>query len=138
MQVFNALSCKWTQSCGKPLTNENSYYLACKAFQDNNADPNEINNRSLSLAQFKNDDLPNSNYTFWEWFDSMMVLTKEHLDLIWKEGYVIGFISRPAANSILENSPEGTFLLRFSDSVLGGVTIGYRPEKSCKSFLGIS
>merc|ERR1712200_345162 len=60
----------------------------------------------------------------------MMALTKDHLDLIWKEEYVIGFISRPAANSILEDSPEGTFLLRFSDSVLGGVTIGYKPEKS--------
>ena len=130
--MFEALSNKWQQTCGRPLTNENSYYLACKAFQENSIDPNEVNCRMLSLAQFKRDELPNSKHTFWEWFHSMMVLTKQHLESIWKEGYVIGFISRLSANTLLEESPEGTFLLRFSDSVLGGITIGSRLSKSCK------
>jgi len=130
IQVFEALSSRWRQTCGKPLTNENSYFLACKAFQDNSIDPNELYNRTLSLAQFKRDNLPNSHHTFWEWFNSMMILTKQHLESMWKEGYVIGFISRLTANAMLEDSPEGTFLLRFSDSVLGGVTIGSRQLRS--------
>jgi len=131
-QVSEALSNIWRQNCGRSLTEEDNYYLACKAFQDNEIDPNDLINRTLSLAQFNQDKLPNSCHTFWEWFDSMMVLTKQYLASVWKKGYVIGFISRLDANSLLEDSPEGTFLLRFSDSVLGGVTIGYKPEMSSK------
>ena len=136
--MSEALSNIWRQNCGRSLTEEDTYYLGCKAFQDNEIDPNDLINRSLSLAQFNQDKLPNSCHTFWEWFDSMMVLTKQYLASVWKKGFVIGFISRLNANDLLQDSPEGTFLLRFSDSVLGGVTIGYKPEKSCKSFLGIS
>ena len=111
--------------------------MACKAFQDNEIDPNDLINRTLSLTQFNQDRLPNSCHTFWEWFDSMMALTKQYLASVWKKGFVIGFISRLNANSFLEDSPEGTFLLRFSDSVLGGVTIGSRLSKSCKSIQNI-
>jgi len=126
IQVFEALSNKWEQTCGKALTKEHNYYLACKAFHTSNIDPNEVNNELISLAQFKNKNLPNKNFTFWQWFDSMMDLTKENLKLIWKKDYMVGFMSRSDADLMLKHSQDGTFMLRFSDSVLGGVTIGYQ------------
>ena len=44
---------------------------------------------------------------------------------LWREGHVTGFISRQAAENALLDKPSGTFLLRFSDSELGGVTIAF-------------
>ena len=41
------------------------------------------------------------------------------------EGFVKGFVTKSAAESLLLDKPSGTFLLRFSDSELGGVTIAY-------------
>ena len=35
-QMGNALNMKWTSGCGSPLTDDNLYYLACKAFRNNN------------------------------------------------------------------------------------------------------
>ena len=130
--MSEALSKIWRHNCGSALTKDNTYYLACKVFYDNDIDPNELKNRILSLKQINHDKLPNSSHTFWDWFCSMMVLTQQYLRSLWKKKYLVGFISRLDANALLEKSPEGTFLLRFSESVSGGVTIGYKAPKTCK------
>lgn len=44
----------------------------------------------------------------------------------------MGFVSKRRAEEMLAEKPEGTFLLRFSDSKLGGVTIGYRASDRIK------
>ena len=36
-----------------------------------------------------------------------------------------GFLSKHAAHDILRGFPSGTFILRFSDSELGGVSVAY-------------
>lgn len=36
-----------------------------------------------------------------------------------------GFVSKQAAHDILRVCPPGTFMLRFSDSELGGVSVAY-------------
>ena len=38
---------------------------------------------------------------------------------------IIGFISKQYVTSVLLNEPDGTFLLRFSDSEIGGITIAH-------------
>ena len=127
--MFQALSRKWKQACGEPeLPEENSYYLACKAFQDNNLDIKQYLHMPLDLAKFKKDELPNAEHTFWEWFHSMMCLTEQYLKSIWKKGYVNGFVGKKRAEEMLSDKAEGTFLLRFSDSTLGGVTIGSKSK----------
>ena len=45
---------------------------------------------------------------------------------LWKKGYVMGFVARTKAESLLQQQPPGTFLLRFSDSKRGGVSIAYK------------
>ena len=69
--------------------------------------------------------LPERNFTFWEWFHRILLLTQQHLSKLWMEGFVKGFVTKSAAESLLLDKPSGTFLLRFSDSELGGVTIAY-------------
>jgi len=127
-QVSNALNMKWTHACGSNLTEENLYYLACKAFRNNNLPAqnlDEINQLVLTWPLFCKDALPERNFTFWEWFYRILILTQTHMQKLWMEGFVKGFITKQAAESLLMNKPSGTFLLRFSDSELGGVTIAY-------------
>ena len=118
---------KWSHACGSGLTEENLYYLACKAFRNNNlpADTEKINDLVLSWPLFCKEALPDRNFTFWEWFYRILILTQTHMQKLWMEGYVMGFITKNAAETRLLECPSGTFLLRFSDSELGGVTIAY-------------
>jgi len=126
-QVAQALNMKWTHACGEGLTEENLYYLACKAFRNNNLPQNmdEINNLVLSWPLFSKEALPDRNFTFWEWFHRILLLTQQHLSKLWQARYVMGFVTKQAAEQMLLSKPSGTFLLRFSDSELGGVTIAY-------------
>ena len=89
-----------------------------------------INPCSWSL--FCKEDLPGRDFTFWEWFLKILVLTQCHLASLWKEGLVKGCISKESAESMLKGKPAGTFLLRFSDSLLGGVRIAYAGQPGCK------
>ena len=44
----------------------------------------------------------------------------------------MGFISKQVAQDWLMKSPKGTFLLRFSDSELGGITIAWVDDDPAK------
>jgi signal transducer and activator of transcription 5B len=127
-QASQALNMKWTAACGRPLTTDNLYYLACKAFRNNNLsrNPKDYNNMMLTWSLFSKEDLPDlpNHRTFFEWFHHALVLTSKHLQSLWKEGHVLGFISRQCAEDLVkEKRINGCFLLRFTDTVLGGVTI---------------
>ena len=127
-QAGKALNTKWTASCGSPLTEDNLYYLACKAFRNNglSKNPDEYNNLTLTWSLFCKETLPDRNFTFWEWFYRILLLTSNHMARLWKEGYVMGFVPKMAAEQLLlQTGTPGCFLLRFSDSELGGVTIAY-------------
>lgn len=65
------------------------------------------------------DPLLDRSYTFWDWFYALMKLIREHLKGPWTDGCILGFISNKQAEEILSSCPTGTFLLRFSDSVVG-------------------
>jgi hypothetical protein len=60
--------------------------------------------------------------SFWDWFYDVMYLIRTKLLMLWEKYYMIGFISRSATSSIIE-SRQPTFMLRFSDSVAGAVSI---------------
>lgn len=78
----------------------------------------------ITWAQFCKDPLPDRNFTFWEWFYAAMRLIREHMCDLWNKNYIFGFIDKASAeNLLLTNCQPGTFLLRFSDSELGGLTI---------------
>ena len=47
------------------------------------------------------------------------------IDLLYYFRALLGFISRQEAEDYLHKSENGTFLIRFSDSELGGVTVAW-------------
>lgn len=107
---------------------------------------------------------PGRTFTFWQWFEGVMELTKKHLRTYWSEkwgvfpsqflkkkktqytGYIwlfsmfgfsrliFGFIGKQHLHLILKDKPNGTFLLRFSDSEIGGITIAYVSTTDSKQY----
>ncbi|CAL8339175.1 unnamed protein product [Merluccius merluccius] len=79
----------------------------------------------ISWAKFSKE---NSAYdfTFWVWFDGILTLVKTYLENMWKDGSIIGFISKENVKRLLRRKVRGTFLLRFSESIKdGGITFSW-------------
>uniref|UniRef100_A0A8C1D052 Signal transducer and activator of transcription n=1 Tax=Cyprinus carpio carpio TaxID=630221 RepID=A0A8C1D052_CYPCA len=119
-QMCEALSSKFmsevqTQRC---LDRYNFHFLAQKIFDQPDI-TEDFSNMPVSWAQFNKVPLTciclclicfsNLIYTF------ISILTI----------LIFGFIGKQHLHVILQNKPNGTFLLRFSDSEIGGITIAY-------------
>ncbi|CAN9497959.1 unnamed protein product [Ophioblennius macclurei] len=60
------------------------------------------------------------NENSWIWIDGILELIKTHLVDYWRDGSIMGFVSRRRTQALLLNKPSGTFLLRFSESIEEG------------------
>ncbi|XP_078287611.1 signal transducer and activator of transcription 5B-like isoform X2 [Rhinoraja longicauda] len=107
------------------LCKEHFVFLAQKIFDEQSYSMNDFTNRMVSWSQFNKENLPGRTFTFWQWFDGVMELTKKHLKEYWNNGLILGFVSKQYANRLLNQRMNGTFLLRFSDSEIGGITIAW-------------
>ena len=67
--------------------------------------------------------IPNLKFSFWEWFSSTAQLIKAHVNDIWADGHIAGFISKHKCAKLLSQYPPGTFLLRFSETMKGGISM---------------
>ncbi|XP_073329810.1 signal transducer and activator of transcription 1-alpha/beta-like [Pagrus major] len=56
------------------------------------------------------------NENAWTWIDGILDLIKKHLLDLWRDGSIMGFVSRESTKALLQEKPTGTFLLRFSES----------------------
>ncbi|GBN80881.1 Signal transducer and activator of transcription 5B [Araneus ventricosus] len=121
-EVADVLNTKFKANTGRSLSEDNLQFLAGKVFRSSGfVDPSAM----VTWSQFCKEPLPERNFTFWEWFYATMKVTREHLKHLWTDGLIIGFIGRHQAEEMLLKKCTGTFLLRFSDSEAGGVTIAW-------------
>ncbi|XP_054161736.1 signal transducer and activator of transcription 5B-like [Oppia nitens] len=125
-QVGEVLSQKFKGAVGRGLSDDNLRFLAGKAFRNPNLQ--DWQNQLLSWSLFSKEPLPDRSFTFWEWFYAILKVTREHLRGLWNDGSIMGFVWRRQAEEMLSKKPSGTFLLRFSDSELGGVTVAWIAE----------
>ncbi|KAH6929480.1 hypothetical protein HPB50_000580 [Hyalomma asiaticum] len=125
-QLGEVLSMKFKSATGRGLSDDNLRYLAGKIYRGQPI--KDGNNTLVSWSQFCKEPLPERNFTFWEWFYAIMKVTREHLRALWNDSVVWGFVGRREAEEMLRQGCNGTFLLRFSDSELGGVTIAWLHE----------
>ncbi|XP_048878159.1 signal transducer and activator of transcription 6 isoform X2 [Brienomyrus brachyistius] len=102
----------------------NHHFLAQKIFNKPEY-KDDFSNMLVSWSQFNKEMLSGRTFTFWQWFDGVMELSKKHLRNYWSDGLISGFIGKQHLHVILQECPNGTFLLRFSDSEIGGITIAY-------------
>ncbi|XP_015217367.1 signal transducer and activator of transcription 5B isoform X2 [Lepisosteus oculatus] len=134
-QLCEALNMKFkaeVQST-RGLSEENLVFLAQKAFSSTSVNPEDYRSMTMSWSQFNRESLPGRNFTFWQWFDGVMELTKKHLKPHWNDGAILGFVNKQQAQDMLMSKPNGTFLLRFSDSEIGGITIAWVAENPNKA-----
>ncbi|TMS15919.1 Signal transducer and activator of transcription 6 [Larimichthys crocea] len=124
--MYSTLNSKFTSEVQTQhnLDHYNQHFLAQKIF-DKPDFADDFSNMMVSWAQFNKEVLPGRPFTFWQWFEGVMELTKKHLKTYWSEGLIFGFIGKQHLHLILKERSNGTFLLRFSDSEIGGITIAY-------------
>ncbi|XP_069810184.1 signal transducer and activator of transcription 5B [Dendropsophus ebraccatus] len=129
-QLCDALNMKFKAEVqsNRGLSDENLVFLAQKLFNNTSNHKDDYNNMTVSWAQFNRENLPGWNYTFWQWFDGVMEVLKKHLKPHWNDGAILGFVNKQQAHDMLVNKRDGTFLLRFSDSEIGGITIAWKFE----------
>ncbi|XP_037955959.1 signal transducer and transcription activator isoform X2 [Teleopsis dalmanni] len=132
-QLSLALNTKFTSATGRSLTEDNLNFLYEKLFRsDGMGDHNDY----ITWAQFCKEPLLDRQFTFWDWFYAIMKLTKDHILGLWKAGLVVGFINKlKTTDEILRSKPTGTFLVRFSDSELGAITIAFVNDNGTVLFI---
>ncbi|NP_001138896.1 signal transducer and activator of transcription 2 [Salmo salar] len=80
----------------------------------------------ISWTKFSKENVPNTNFTFCVWFDGILFMVKTHLENLWKDGSIMGFVSKGKEKTLLKKKRRGTFLLRFSESIRdGGITFSW-------------
>ena len=95
-----------------------------KAFRlNNNINGQDLNQLVLSWSLFAKELLPNREFTFWDWFYNTLKVSCQYLKTLWQKGAILGFVERGKSEQLLSTCPAGTFIVRFSDSQLGGVSI---------------
>ncbi|XP_034550267.1 signal transducer and activator of transcription 1-alpha/beta-like isoform X2 [Notolabrus celidotus] len=52
----------------------------------------------------------------WFWIDGILDLIRKHLLDLWRDGSIMGFVSRKRTEALLKEKQAGTFLIRFSES----------------------
>ncbi|GIY78911.1 signal transducer and activator of transcription 5B [Caerostris darwini] len=128
-EVAAMLRNKFKSYTGCALSEDNLQLLARKVLRTSGFVKPEA---QVTLSQFCKESLPRRKFTFWEWFYGIMKVTREHLSYLWNEGHIMGFVDRQHAEELLLQKCNGTFLLRFSDSVIGGVTIAWVADSQAR------
>uniref|UniRef100_A0A671M1Z4 Signal transducer and activator of transcription n=1 Tax=Sinocyclocheilus anshuiensis TaxID=1608454 RepID=A0A671M1Z4_9TELE len=110
-------------SCGKRgLDNDQLETLAIKLFGKQQS----YDNCKISWTKFSKENLPDTNFTLWVWLDGILNLVKLYLSDLWSDGSIMGFISKGKERLLLKKKQNGTFLLRFSESIKdGGITFSW-------------
>uniref|UniRef100_A0A672K7L9 Signal transducer and activator of transcription n=1 Tax=Sinocyclocheilus grahami TaxID=75366 RepID=A0A672K7L9_SINGR len=110
-------------SCGKRgLDNDQLETLAIKLFGKQQS----YDSCKISWTKFSKENLPDTNFTLWVWLDGILTLVKLYLSDLWSDGSIMGFVSKGKERLLLKKKQNGTFLLRFSESIKdGGITFSW-------------
>ncbi|XP_071337338.1 signal transducer and activator of transcription 1-alpha/beta-like [Trachinotus anak] len=105
----------------------------------------ELDENQLSMLRDKLVDDPDGlihwnnfskNESAWIWIDGVLNLIKRHLVDLWRDGAIMGFVSRKTTRVLLEKRQTGTFLLRFSESIKdGAITFSWVEHTNGETFV---
>jgi signal transducer and activator of transcription 5B len=138
--LAQTLSTKYAQIAGHVLSKDCLRFLARKLTGNMSLEDQNLDTLQITMTQFNKTHLSDRKFTFWRWFFSAMklgqTLNRLH-ETVMKKGkkekdsqtipsftqYIQGFISREETEEKLLQKSVGTFLLRYSESTLGRVSI---------------
>ncbi|CAD7685961.1 unnamed protein product [Nyctereutes procyonoides] len=116
-QLLEVMSWQFSSYVGRGLNTDQLNMLAEKLTVQSS-----YNDGHLTWAKFCKEHLYGKSFTFWTWLEAILDLIKKHILPLWIDGYVMGFVSKEKERLLLKDKMPGTFLLRFSESHLGGIT----------------
>uniref|UniRef100_A0A8D1X1U8 Signal transducer and activator of transcription n=1 Tax=Sus scrofa TaxID=9823 RepID=A0A8D1X1U8_PIG len=116
-----ALSWQFSSHVGQGLNSDQLGMLRDKLFGQNSS----TEGLSLSWVDFIKRESPPGKLPFWTWLDKILDLVHDHLKDLWKDGHIMGFVSRSEERRLLKKTISGTFLLRFSETLEGGITCSW-------------
>ncbi|KJE93919.1 transcription factor Stat5b [Capsaspora owczarzaki ATCC 30864] len=119
--MLTALQHHFSLATQQPLSQRDLEYLTWKA-------SDLIINESITWKRLTKEALPDRTFTFWDWFFGAEDVIKRHMLETWQDGLIMGFCNKQQAHDLLINCVPGTFLLRFSDSEIGGLTVAWITE----------
>jgi len=130
LKLGAALSHYFAMSIQQALTQENVQYLSTKLMGEGVAKPEQ----HITWSQFGKEQMRDRQFTFWDWFYAAADLIRKHLLGPWQAKLILGFVSKQQVQEELIKCEVGTFILRFSDSAIGGITIAWvgEDEKAAK------
>ncbi|XP_061893867.1 signal transducer and activator of transcription 2 isoform X2 [Entelurus aequoreus] len=117
-QLGQMLSWQFLSAAKRGLNDDQLEMIALRLFgkQEN------YDTCSVDWSKFSKENSPD---TFWVWFDSIVVMVKSYLEDLWRDGLIMGFVSKGKEKLLLKKKRRGTFLIRFSESVIGGITFSW-------------
>lgn len=125
-RVADALNKRWVLNNCLQLSPDSIAYLGRKFF------PGKIEggmeNAMVTRQLFNRDHMNGRTFSFWKWFYGALDVVSRRLWEEWKDGRVAGFISKNDAHDMLRGCNPGTFLLRFSETEIGGISVAYVPS----------
>lgn len=134
-ELSAVLNAKWRKDVGVYLQEHHLDFIATMIptsgrSPGRSASPDVNNNNSnvcktVSWEQFAKTTLPMRAFTFFEWFYRALILVREQLLSLYTDGLVHGFISSEHAEGLLLNCVDGTFLIRFSETYCGAISVAY-------------
>ncbi|XP_027879473.1 signal transducer and activator of transcription 4 isoform X1 [Xiphophorus couchianus] len=117
-QLSEVLSWQFSTFAGRGLNKEQLDMLGEKLLGQHAS----CGDYQVSWSKFAKENIPGKPFSFWMWLDSILELIKKHLLPVWNENFIMGFVSKEMERALLKDREPGTFLLRFSESHLGGIT----------------
>ncbi|XP_065609953.1 signal transducer and activator of transcription 2-like isoform X1 [Cyrtonyx montezumae] len=131
-KLAEVLSWQFQSTAERGLSREHLHMLAEKLFGSKPSPES-----ALPWTKFSKDGA--AGFSFWAWLDRILALLHDHLKQLWKDGLILGFVSRKQEKKLLKVKRTGTFLIRFSESMLGGVTCTWveHPENGPPAFRAV-
>uniref|UniRef100_A0A7N6AV73 Signal transducer and activator of transcription n=1 Tax=Anabas testudineus TaxID=64144 RepID=A0A7N6AV73_ANATE len=117
-QFGEVLSWQFLSATKRGLNDDQLEMIALRLF----GKQRDYDNCKVAWSKFSKENSPD---TFWVWFDGILVMVKTYLEQLWRDGLIMGFVSKGKEKSLLKKKQRGTFLLRFSESVIGGITFSW-------------
>ncbi|XP_052233160.1 signal transducer and activator of transcription 5B-like [Dreissena polymorpha] len=143
-EVVAMLEAKTRTLCAsRGLTEDNKQHLKARLIgSDTFTDETPVTLQKFCFERMKQpkDESGDSEYlgfSFWQWFVACCNLVEQFLLPYWKEGLIVGFISKRDAKErlcMLDYRKCGTFILRFSDTFIvhsQGLTKMYAHLRAC-------
>ena len=127
-EVAKILNDKFFYSTGRGLTLKNLQHISRESF---------VVNGNVTMKAFLKEQLPNMKLrhqkddkdrsnkppSYWDWFYECNKLTTTSFKENWRRGLIEGFIPRDYAEDLLSHEPIGTFMMRFSQTMVGVISI---------------